>query len=205
MNFRAFIKHGLKISFRSSHETRHCESVNSGEKSHEEEKAYNQVVVDNQRKRKKKMVRKGKTDEKSERFSSSQSTKSPPRDDEENVNPQKRKGTIWKILFPDKKFKDVDCELERYVCAQVETKISQDPKVLKIYNDLQAFEESEESKKMLKDLYTKQKNRMSAQLSRERREAILHSLINVCIENIKAKKEMDKDIVEVKQVLKDTL
>ena len=58
---------------------------------------------------------------------------------------------------------------------------------------------------MTKSEFTKQKNRISAQLSRERREAIMHSLISVCINNIKAKKELDADIEEVKQVLKESL
>lgn len=152
------------------------------------------------------MKRKAK-DEKSESGKSSAvlSTKSPTGEDEDSVSPQKRKGTIWKILFPDKKSEDDACELERLVCSQVETQISKDPKVIKSYKELKLFEESDESQEMTKSEYTKKKNRISAQLSRERREAILHSLINVCIQNIKAKKELDADIDEVREVLKGTL
>ena len=127
---------------------------------------------------------------------------------DESVAPQKRKGTIWKILFPDKKYDDPAFELERLVCTQVEFQISKDPKVIKSYQELKVFEESEECKQMTKAEYTKKKNRISAQLSRERREAIMHSLINVCIQNIKAKKELDEvegDIDEARQILKDTL
>jgi hypothetical protein len=58
---------------------------------------------------------------------------------------------------------------------------------------------------MSKDDFTKQKNRISAQLSRVRRNAIMQSLIQVCIFNIKAKMEQDEDIEEVKQVLKEHL
>ena len=122
-----------------------------------------------------------------------------------SVSPQKRKGTIWKILFPNKNFDDENCDLERLVCSQVENQISKSPKVIECIRQLEIFEESEEAKSMTKSEFTKQKNRISAQLSRERREAIMHSLINVCINNIKAKKELDADIDEVKEVLKDTL
>lgn len=133
------------------------------------------------------------------------STKSPNGEVPDAVSPQKRKGTIWKILFPDKKSEDEACELERLVCKQVEQQISIDPKVIKCYNELTQFEDSQESKEMSRSEYTKKKNRISAQLSRERREAILHSLIAVCIDNIKAKKELDEDITEVREVLKETL
>ncbi len=121
------------------------------------------------------------------------------------ITPQKRKGTIWKILFPNKNYADENCELERLVCSQVENQIAINPKVIDCYKQLQNFEQSEEAKGMTKGDFTKQKNRISAQLSRERREAIMHSLINVCINNIKSKKELDADIEEVKLVLKESL
>lgn len=159
-----------------------------------------------EKKRRKKGNQKTKdTKSESESNSDRTSTKSPTGDATDSVSPQKRKGTIWKILFPDKKSEDEGRELERLVCRQVEQQISTDTKVIKCYNDLTQFEESHESKEMSRSEYTKKKNRISAQLSRERREAILHSLIAVCIDNIKAKKELDEDIEEVKEVLKETL
>ena len=126
-------------------------------------------------------------------------------DDEGTVNAQKRKGTIWKILFPEKKNEKQGTELERLVCRQVEHQISKDPKVKKSYADLENFENSEEGQSMTRSEFTKKKNRISAQLSRERREAILHSLIKVCLDNINAKKELDNDIEEVKKVVKSTI
>lgn len=124
---------------------------------------------------------------------------------EDSIAPQKRKGTIWKILFPDKELESDECELERLVCTQVENQIAKDAKVIECYKQLKAFETSAEGLGMSKIEYTKKKNRISAQLSRERREAIMHSLINVCITNIKAKKDLNADVEEVKHLLKDTL
>ena len=124
---------------------------------------------------------------------------------DDSITPQKRKGTIWKILFPDKDIEGDECELERLVCTQVENQIAKDPKVIECYKQLKAFEISSEAMDMTKAEYTKKKNRISAQLSRERREAIMHSLINVCITNIKAKKDLNADVEEVKHLLKDTL
>ncbi|CAI2385556.1 unnamed protein product [Moneuplotes crassus] len=141
-----------------------------------------------------------------EKSSSKESTTTLSEEKKSNkITPQKRKGTIWKILFPNKAYDDKKCELERLVCGQVESQISQNPKVIECYNQLKAFEKSKEAKNMTKGDFTKQKNRISAQLSRERREAIMHSLINVCINNIKGKKELDADIEEVKAVLKESL
>ena len=126
-------------------------------------------------------------------------------DEADSCTPQKRKGTIWKILFPQEKTETEGTELQRLVCRQVEDQISKNSKVIQICEQLKNLENSEEGKSMLKDEFTKKKNRISAQLSRERRGAILHSLINVCIENIKAKKQYEADLIEVKQILKDTL
>lgn len=58
---------------------------------------------------------------------------------------------------------------------------------------------------MEKHEFTLIKNRISAQLSRERRQAILHSLINVCLENIKAKRDLDDDIDEAKNIIKSNI
>lgn len=149
--------------------------------------------------------REKKRAQKMQKTKDNDSTKLPSDESVESVEPQKRKGTIWKILFPNMTFDEKNIELEKLVCKQVEHHISKDPNVIKIYQELKSFEESEESKQMPKGEYVKKKNRISAQLSRERREAILHSLINVCIENIKEKQSLDSDIQEVKQVLKDTL
>ena len=124
---------------------------------------------------------------------------------DDSITPQKRKGTIWKILFPDRDIEDDECELERLVCSQVENQIAKDLKVIECFKQLKAFESSPEGLNMSKVEYTKKKNRISAQLSRERREAIMHSLINVCITNIKAKKDLNADVEEVKHLLKDTL
>lgn len=124
---------------------------------------------------------------------------------DDSIAPQKRKGTIWKILFPEKDIEDDESEIERLVCTQVENQIAKDPKVIECYKQLKAFETSAEALGMTKIEYTKKKNRISAQLSRERREAIMHSLINVCITNIKAKKDLNADVEEVKYLLKDTL
>jgi hypothetical protein len=124
---------------------------------------------------------------------------------DDSITPQKRKGTIWKILFPDKDIEDRECDLERLVCSQVENQIAKDLKVIECFKQLKAFESSPEGLNMSKVEYTKKKNRISAQLSRERREAIMHSLINVCITNIKAKKDLNADVEEVKHLLKDTL
>lgn len=160
-----------------------------------------------EKKRLKKMQQKlrKQSTESSKSISSPSNEKESAEDDDDSVNPQKRKGTIWKILFPDKKSEKHGTELERLVCKQVEFQISKNPKVIKSYTELEKFEHSEEGKNMDRSEFTKKKNRISAQLSRERREAILHSLMNVCIENIKAKKELDSDIEEVKRVLKETL
>jgi hypothetical protein len=124
---------------------------------------------------------------------------------DDSITPQKRKGTIWKILFPDKDIEDDECELERLVCSQVENQIARDLKVIECFKQLKAFESSPEALNMSKVEYTKKKNRISAQLSRERREAIMHSLINVCVTNIKAKRDLNADVEEVKHLLKDTL
>lgn len=74
-----------------------------------EKKQRKQNAIDKlkEKKRLQKMKRKAK-DEKSESGKSSAvlSTKSPTGEDEDSVSPQKRKGTIWKILFPDKKSED---------------------------------------------------------------------------------------------------
>jgi len=176
------------------------------------EKKMNALNKHREKKRIKKMqqkLRKISTEDKisdDSKDSSEQSTKKESAEEsDESVNPQKRKGTIWKILFPDKKSEKHGTELERLVCRQVEYQISKNPKVKKSYNELEKFENSEEGQTMNRSEFTKKKNRISAQLSRERREAILHSLINVCIENIKAKKELDSDIEEVKRVLKATI
>ena len=157
-----------------------------------------------EKKRVQKRNRKSSQESEEESDSLGSTTKSPI-SSQNAVAPQKRKGTIWKILFPNKSSDGFDNELERLVCTQVEHQISRDPGVIKSFQELKRFEDSKETEQISKSEYTKKKNRISAQLSRERREAIMHSLINVCIENIKAKKELDGDIEEVKQVLKDTL
>lgn len=175
-----------------------CEEVTK-EKKEAMKKTVNKIRA---KKRDQKRKRRNKEAAGSEGFSSKRSSST---HSGETITPQKRKGTIWKILFPDKNFSDVNCELERLVCSQVENQIANNPKVIECYRQLKAFEESEEAKAMTKGDFTKQKNRISAQLSRERREAIMHSLINVCINNIKGKKELDDDIEEVKHVLKESL
>jgi hypothetical protein len=124
---------------------------------------------------------------------------------DESSSAQKRKGTIWKIIFPELDMNDKALKLERKVCSQVEAKVDEDPTVKKWNKKLKDFESSKESSSMSKDDFTKQKNRISAQLSRVRRNAIMQSLIQVCIFNIKAKMEQDEDIEEVKQVLKEHL
>ena len=150
---------------------------------------------------------KNSTDEKSEssKESSEQSTKNLNVEEIDSVSPQKRKGTIWKILFPDKKNETEGTELERLVWKQVEYQISKNPNVINCCNELENFENSEEANVMDKHEFTLIKNRISAQLSRERRQAILHSLINVCLENIKAKRELDDDIDEAKNIIKSTI
>lgn len=122
---------------------------------------------------------------------------------DEGLTAQKRKGTIWKIIFPELDMQDKKHKLERRVCSQVEAKVDEDPTVRKWAKKLVDFEDSKEAQAMSKDEFTKQKNRISAQLSRVRRNAIMQSLIQVCIYNIKTKMEQDDDIKEVKEVLKD--
>lgn len=57
-------------------------------------------------------------------ISREETTSKNPSGEEDSVLPQKRKGTIWKILFPDKKSEKHGTELERLVCRQVEYQIS---------------------------------------------------------------------------------
>lgn len=72
-----------------------------------------------EKKRLKKMKTKHKnsTDEKSETSKdfSEPSTKNLNLEEGDSISPQKRKGTIWKILFPDKKSEAQGTELERLV------------------------------------------------------------------------------------------
>lgn len=170
------------------------------------EKMKNTVNKIRARKREQKRLRRNKEDTEKNSSKGSNLTLSEERKDySDKIFPQKRKSTIWKILFPKKTFEHPDCDLERLVCSQVENQIAKNEKVIECYRQLRVFEDSEEAKSMTKADFIKQKNRISAQLSRERREAIMHSLIDVCLNNIKAKKELDADIEEVKQVLKESL
>lgn len=173
------------------------------------ERKQNAINKHREKKRLKKMKNKHKnsTDEKSEtsKDSSEPSTKNLNIEENDSVSPQKRKGTIWKILFPDKKSEIEGTELERLVWKQVEYQISKNPNVISWWNELENFENSEEANSMDKHEFTLIKNRISAQLSRERRQAILHSLINVWLENIKAKQELDSDIDEAKKIIKSTI
>ena len=201
-----FIKDQSQRKNRSKHESLFTKSPKNREHIHEASNNYRE------KKRLKKMQAKQNRKISSDQSSDYSKSHSDPasktqsnRGDDEFVTPQKRKGTIWKILFPNKKSESSSNELERLVWRQVEQEIAKNPKVIKSCNELEAFEASEEGKSMDRSEFTKKKNRISAQLSRERREAIMHSLIKVWIENIKAKKELDSDVDEVKRILKETL
>ena len=86
----------------------------------------------------------------------------------------KKKDTIWKIIMPDKR-REHATDSERRLVEEVEAMIEQRPQVQKTLRALQELDEktTEDSTKDAKERYTVKKNRISAQLSRDRRSAIV--------------------------------
>ena len=85
--------------------------------------------------------------------------------------------------------------------------IEKTPQVKKTLQALSELDESnlENSNRGGKEKYTVKKNRISAQLSRDRRSAIVQSLMELCVQNIEKRKHMEQELEEAKDILKRTL
>ena len=74
------------------------------------------------------------------------------KEDSDDINPQARKDTIWKKLFPNLKMNNSGYQIEKAICKQVEKHISKVPAVMKVVKNLSNFKESNLEAKMNKTI-----------------------------------------------------
>lgn len=119
----------------------------------------------------------------------------------------KKKDTVWKIIMPGKDRKYATTTEERVV-QEIEDLVDRQPLVQKSLKQLQELDDALASSKPSsaeKAAYTSKKNRISAQLSRDRRSAIVQSLMDLCVDNIERRENLEFELDEAKDVLKKTL
>ena len=104
--------------------------------------------------------------------------------------------------MPDKS-RNHATEQEQRVVEEVEQMIERRPNVLKTLQALNDLETNNTREN--RDKYTVQKNRISAQLSRDRRSAIVQSLMELCVTNFEKRDALERDLEDAKDILQKTL
>jgi len=132
--------------------------------------------------------------------------KNPEEEQEESSDAEpKKKDTIWKIVLPNVNRKNATSS-ERRVVDKVESLIDKNPRVMKSLSQLHSLENGNvRYSKSEKEKFTIKKNRISAQLSRDRRSAIVQSLMELCVQNVSKRDEIETDLDEAKEILQKTL
>lgn len=119
----------------------------------------------------------------------------------------KKKDTVWKIIMPGKNRKYATFT-EQKVVREIESLIDKQPLVQKSLTQLKEIDEAIQNSspnQSKKNEYTSKKNRISAQLSRDRRSAIVQSLMELCVSSMEQKEELEGELEGARDILKKSL
>ena len=97
--------------------------------------------------------------------------------------------------------------IQREVADQIESMIDNTPECQKSIRQLCELEAPGAIEKLggSKTEYTNKKNRISAQLSRDWRSQIIQTLMDLCVQNIERRRELEDQLEGAKDVLKETI